>query len=83
MDLTAIPADREHNAHRALRTCGVATLEVKIIAHNRCISTESGRLIERLGNVIDDMIEPPRRPYLITLWGTKNTSLQVPEFAGM
>ena len=52
MDLPAIPADRDYNAHRALRTCGIATLEVKIIAHDRCISTKSGRLIERLGNMI-------------------------------
>jgi hypothetical protein len=41
-------------------------LKVKIFAHDRCISTMSDRLIERLGNVIDDMIEPPKRPYLIT-----------------
>jgi hypothetical protein len=34
-------------------------LEVKIIAHDRCISTKPGCLIERLGNVTDDMIEPP------------------------
>jgi len=60
MGLTAIPADREHNAHRALRMCGIATIEVKIIVPDRCISTKSGRLIERLGNVVDDIIEPPR-----------------------
>ena len=76
-------ADREYNAHRALRTCGIATLEVKIIAHDRCISTKSGRFIKRLGNMICSLTEPPKWAHLITLWGTKNTSLQAPVFAGM
>ena len=56
---------------------------MKIFAHDRCISTMSGRLIERVGNMIDDLTEPPKRAHLITFRGTKNTSLQAPEFAGM